>query len=87
MFNDELEEYRLAKMGEMQIKAAVLLCLRKAGPDGLRLCDVGRRTGMYAGYRTKNGGQEFGHLVRVILERLMEEGLVAQREDKTWFST
>ena len=78
--NSNLEAYRLAQHAIADLKSAILIVLNNRPEPGLRNVDIGKTLGIYAGH----AGHE-GHIPRVLLAALENDGVVKQNEDtKLW---
>jgi DNA-binding IclR family transcriptional regulator len=72
--------YHLAQRAIADLKGAILMTLRQAGPEGLSNADLGRKLGIYTGHK----GHE-GHISRTMLGMMEQEGVVEQEEEtKRW---
>ena len=79
--NDRKLPYQQAQEGIAALKSAVHQLLHDAGENGLRNADIGHMLGINAGH----SGRHEGHIPRVLLARMEEEGIVHQKDsDKRW---
>ena len=71
--------YLAAQTAMSELKAAVLGVVLSGPEEGMRNVEIGRALGIYGGHK---GHQ--GHISRVCLQRLQEEVLLKQLDNKLW---
>ena len=74
-----LTSYGQAQTGLSYLKDAICNLLIIHGQSGLTNAQIGKALGIYRGHV----GHE-GHISRSVLDIMEEEGLVVQKEDKSW---